>query len=641
MIYAYDQAIQMPVKDLYDTQIMAMAINAAKDMYEKGQKQLDDFHKLYGDFFSPIGKDMESYNNLVLNPVRDAVNEIYAIGGDPIRSPEGRAALARIIRNVPTGEVNKLRQSAETAKTYQKALAEAIAKGEYDPEVDKFFNPVGLDEWDTLNMGTWSRPAPTTIKTIKEATNDWFDKRTAHDLTPEQMKAEGYAYNPAYDYTGWLYGDLLETAGKMTPGWQSSLEARYYRAQAKKQLEAAGVKDITPEMIEAQLQRNVAEVNREYIIKPNKKANDFALDNYRTANDIKAHAANAAIDDRYKALQFQREHPELDPNNPASQQNLQFSQRVQSRIMSDYDSAVRQMAYDYAVANRDARLKYETTDPDKKRSKYDSKFWGNLVSRLENGDETLDLKKYGLVDKNGRPTQKLETFALRRMHNLNQNEKYWDLRSYTPASENERKITRTLFAGSDRTAKIGGANMNLISLGDSGVTYAPYRKAGILDNVSRLPEIQKEFAAVLKNGNLQGYVDNSPVKIANIPGYGNNNQTDTQGNVLVSAADIEKFFERLRSDKKTASKYKNKTNEKLAKELGIKLRTYTTKRYYASAGEEKESSDNYYIVPIIRTSNITPDDINQQYNKLVYGTTSASGERFDAAEAGLQWLKND
>ena len=314
MIYAYDQAMQMPVKDLYDTQIMAMAINAAKDMYEKGQKQLDDFHKLYGDFFSPIGKDMENYNNLVLNPVRDAVNEIYAIGGDPIRSPEGRAALARIIRNVPIGDVNELKQSAETAKIYQKALAEAIAKG-YDPDVDKFFNPVGLDEWDTLKMGTWNRPAPTTIKTIKEATNDWFDKRTAHDLTPEQMRAEGYAFNPIYDYTGFLYNDLLETAGKMTPGWQSSLEAKYYRAQAKKQLEAAGKKDITPEMIEAQLQRNVAEANREYIIKPNKKANEFALDNHRTANDIKAAREKAAIEDKYDAIKFFRENPDKDPRN--------------------------------------------------------------------------------------------------------------------------------------------------------------------------------------------------------------------------------------------------------------------------------------------------------------------------------------
>ena len=33
MVYAYDRAIPLPVKDLYDTQIMAMSINAAKDMY--------------------------------------------------------------------------------------------------------------------------------------------------------------------------------------------------------------------------------------------------------------------------------------------------------------------------------------------------------------------------------------------------------------------------------------------------------------------------------------------------------------------------------------------------------------------------------------------------------------------------------
>lgn len=38
MVYAYDRAIPLPVKDLYDTQVMAMSISAAKDMYEKGQK---------------------------------------------------------------------------------------------------------------------------------------------------------------------------------------------------------------------------------------------------------------------------------------------------------------------------------------------------------------------------------------------------------------------------------------------------------------------------------------------------------------------------------------------------------------------------------------------------------------------------
>jgi hypothetical protein len=36
MIYGGDLALQMPIMDLYDKQIMAMSINAAKDMYEKG-----------------------------------------------------------------------------------------------------------------------------------------------------------------------------------------------------------------------------------------------------------------------------------------------------------------------------------------------------------------------------------------------------------------------------------------------------------------------------------------------------------------------------------------------------------------------------------------------------------------------------
>jgi hypothetical protein len=36
MTYAYDNYIQLPTVDLYDTNMMAMAINAAKDMYDRG-----------------------------------------------------------------------------------------------------------------------------------------------------------------------------------------------------------------------------------------------------------------------------------------------------------------------------------------------------------------------------------------------------------------------------------------------------------------------------------------------------------------------------------------------------------------------------------------------------------------------------
>ena len=78
MVYAYDRAIPLPVKDLYDTQVMAMSINAAKDMYEKGQKQIDDFYEKYGDFLSPFAKDMERYGQIV-GGVRDIINNAYMI----------------------------------------------------------------------------------------------------------------------------------------------------------------------------------------------------------------------------------------------------------------------------------------------------------------------------------------------------------------------------------------------------------------------------------------------------------------------------------------------------------------------------------------------------------------------------------
>ena len=66
MIYARDQWVQLPVKDIYDSQIMMASINAAKDMYEKGVEQIKDFNKQYGDFFSPIQSDMDWYNKNVI-----------------------------------------------------------------------------------------------------------------------------------------------------------------------------------------------------------------------------------------------------------------------------------------------------------------------------------------------------------------------------------------------------------------------------------------------------------------------------------------------------------------------------------------------------------------------------------------------
>ena len=120
MTYAYDDWVQMPTKDLYDTAIMKMAIDAAKDMYDKGQQQLKDFYRDYGDFISPIQKDMDWYAKNVTGKVRDVIDTLYANGIDPLRSAEGRTAISWLINSMPVRDIAKLRQSAENAKQYNK-----------------------------------------------------------------------------------------------------------------------------------------------------------------------------------------------------------------------------------------------------------------------------------------------------------------------------------------------------------------------------------------------------------------------------------------------------------------------------------------------------------------------------------------
>lgn len=305
MVYAYDQWAQMPVKDLYDTQIMAMSIAAARDMYEKGQKQLEDFNNKYGDFMSPIAKDMDWYNQNVTGKVRDTINNLYANGIDPLRSAEGRAAVAQLIYSMPTGEIAKLRQSADAAKEYIKNRGILEAAGKWDPNFERFANQGSmLEDWDTMSNGVWNRTSPAELKTLKEVTEDWYNQRQAHMLDKAGVESFNMKYDPRYNYKGFTDQDLLDIAAGQTPGWNGSIYADYYRDVAKQMVVMNKIANgdnspVTASDIEKQLQRNIATANREYLITPIKEADQFALDNHRTANDIKAAGAKAAIDFAY------------------------------------------------------------------------------------------------------------------------------------------------------------------------------------------------------------------------------------------------------------------------------------------------------------------------------------------------------
>lgn len=298
MIYQYDQALQLPTVDLYDTQIMAMALQAAKDMYDRGEQQVKDFQKNFGDFLTPITADQNWWNQNVTGRVRDAINQMYARGGDPLRNAQDRAQISMLINNMPYGDMAFKRQRAENAKEYYKAAGALAAQNKYNKDFAEFLGE-DPNQWADDYMGI---TAPTQFQTLKEATNDWYDNRTAGDLTPQQMKKLGL--DPRYSWKAYLDSDLMRVAQNQTPGWQGTPQAAYYRELAKRQLQAQGNANPTQDQIEATLQRNIADAQQEWIINPTKgDADAFVLDDYRTANDIRAHQQKAAIDHYYKQLE--------------------------------------------------------------------------------------------------------------------------------------------------------------------------------------------------------------------------------------------------------------------------------------------------------------------------------------------------
>jgi len=64
---------------------------------------------------------MERYGQIV-GGVRDIINDAYANGVDPLRSPEGRALVAQAIRSVNPAEINAMRANAKMGYAYQDAL---------------------------------------------------------------------------------------------------------------------------------------------------------------------------------------------------------------------------------------------------------------------------------------------------------------------------------------------------------------------------------------------------------------------------------------------------------------------------------------------------------------------------------------
>lgn len=270
--------------------------DAARQEFYRGLQDIKDFQKEYGDFITPILADQDWYNKNVTGKVRDFINSAYERGIDLTRSPEGRAAISQLINSIPVGEVAKLRSSAKNAEEYLKNRGKLEAEGLYNPDLEERYLGYNLANWNTIGGGKiWDRTSPTEAKTLKEATEAWYNNRTPEMLTEADVRSFGLNYDPRYNYTGFADRQLLDIAAGETPGWRGSLYADYYRDLAEQKVAAKGF-PYTKDDVERQLQQDIATANREYrSIK--RDADDFAkldqqhrnavaLENLRHKNDM-------------------------------------------------------------------------------------------------------------------------------------------------------------------------------------------------------------------------------------------------------------------------------------------------------------------------------------------------------------------
>lgn len=629
MIYGYDQAVQMPVKDLYDSQIMLASINAAKDMYEKGVQEMKDFNKTYGDFISPIQKDVDYWNNTVLNPVKDAVNKMYAMGIDPTRSAEGRAYIQRLISQVPVAEINKRRQAAAVAQEYIKNRGLLESKGLYNPDFEKYIlNGKSLEDWDTATDGMWTRTSPQEFKTLNQATSSWFD----------DMKGSDKGTKNGFRYFGVDDSDLRAIAKPRAEGFKDTTLGSYYYDNIKRK-----IKELYPSMTDAQLSKLADDQFMEDIVTANKRhkfmkaeADPYAMDDYRTKNDIYAAGKKEAIKFNYTKKEyelkdendrkkFEREHggANVVPTNWTSQKTYSAQQKYNNKVTAS-DQNYRQTTL--GIAKFWANKAKTSTGKQKAYAEKISKYWTRISNEGLSKAVKNKILTYDNATKQYRPTALLSreifkaygaqstgtTGGRRAMDVAN---KYYSRFQNATIAGADGKTAADQFAGT--TAPKG--KYRAVDLTDKDLVYTPDRKLQVA-GYGRIKDggIRGKFRNWLKAGSKEAWMYNERTYTASIPRQDGGESIDINGWVNLRADEFTKFA--------NAHGYTGDRVKKLASRLGLQLYSRANKVVDSSNGKQKWQDVEYISVPITRImkngEGYSFAEVDKEYDKNRYGANA-------------------
>ncbi len=240
MIGGYDEAVSMPIVDLYDDGMMSQYINAMQRDYERGYQEQKQFNQEFGDLMSPSYKLNEAFYNSTRGRVYDILNKAQKQGIDLTRSVEGRSIISNVINSIPYDKISDWRRDAQAMNDFQKAKADMITNGTYSDAFQKFYQDkyglMDINDYDPYDNKRFNQTAPAKYQTLQQFVDPEFAGIKDSDLTPKQVRSLGLIPNKNYNYKGVSADMLARSLESKMPGLRGNDIYDFYREQARQDL---------------------------------------------------------------------------------------------------------------------------------------------------------------------------------------------------------------------------------------------------------------------------------------------------------------------------------------------------------------------------------------------------------------------
>lgn len=636
VVYSMDEVFNPTTMNMV-LQAQQNYVNAMHEDYMQGVKDMKDFAKQYGDFYSPLTKDNETWDRLTNGAIREVMDKY---GPDMLRSMEGRALIQKVINSVPYGELQKLRASVQPAMQYLKNKGVLDSKGLYSKDFQDWINKqagiTNFENWDTLKDGVWTKESPDTFDSLNTVTHGWYDQRQP---LYKGMKGGSRVYS--YDFN-----DLKNTAKANAQGFIKTPRGAYEFMNIKEQLKRAN-----PNMSEEDLQNKafdvldnkIAQANIEMLLPEKYEADPYALARYK-----------ADLDDRNARRAASR----VAANQQHSGQGgiLQYSTRF------GYNANQSFIDRTLNGANlKKSMLKIQNYWINKANKAKTSKEKNEALAHVKwwKGSENWSpeqLVKNGIikVDSNGVVTP-TDRFTNAFMYSNSTNTNYDKTKggysqqlmrnaksTYSvfqnriqPSNKAEHSMWSDIMAGDTELRNMPGTSnkYRMLKLNDPTLRYAPIRQANVTGTqMFRYNSLQRRFDRWLRSsGSGNGYLVNKDINVAYIPKKQRDGMmTDISGNISITGRQFKQF----------CNKFNIKTDEEIrnaAIQLGLGIYEYQT--------NDKDKNKNriyntYYTIPMIRTMSNDGGfgwrDINTRMNQEEFGKGNAYAEEINSEAASLQ-----